>query len=527
MTIPSKPTVSPRSLLQGRSEDDRPTSAARRWNRFALRGLIILIIATVGLAAYSAFPANYSTGVFQQFLPQERHEAVLTAVVRRVTMPITISASGELASADAVEVICEVEGQAAPKIIEMLPEGTVVKIGDVVMQLDPSQIKENLAQQQIKVAQTEGLARAVAEDVKIQQNMGDSQIAQAELAVKLATLDKEKYIQGEYEAEMNDLQGLIALSESELEDAHAELEHFRDLVKKGFSTPEQLRSKEQAVKRAEHNLRRDQERLNVLQKYTRERQVVELEAKAEEAHRELERAKSSAAAAIAKAETDLEVARATAELERRQLERIESQLVLCTVRAPSAGTVIYEKEKDISIELGAEVRYKQKLFSLPSSSQMKVNAFVNESLVKQVEPGMKAEIRIDAFPGLPLSGEIADVAAYYDSTRHWLTGGVKDYATVVSVEGSTGNTIRSGMSAEVRIHVADLSDSLVVPLSTVTEQDGQHYCFSVLGDRVEPRRVSIGIVTEEFAEILDGLEEGELVALDARRRLGAGIEGAE
>lgn len=324
------------------------------------------------------------------------------------------------------------------------------------MQLDPSKINENLAQQQIKVTQAEGLARAVAEEVKIQQNLGASQIAKAELVLKLATLDREKYVKGEYEALLNDLQGLIALSQSELEDAHAEVQHFRDLVKKGFSTPEQLRSKEQAVKRAEHSLKGHEERLKVLQIYTRERQVVELEANAAEAQREVQRAKSSAPAAIAKFETDLEVAKATANLESRQLARIQNQLGLCTIVAPSAGTVIYAKEKNVSIELGAEVRYKQKLFSLPSSSRMQVQAFVHEALVKQVEPGMKAEVRIDSFPGLALTGTVKEVAAFYDSTRHWLSGGVKEYSTTLSVDGGTTAAVRSGMTAEVLIHVADL-----------------------------------------------------------------------
>ncbi len=64
------------------------------------------------------------------------------------------------------------------------------------MQLDPSQINENRAQQQITVAQAEGLARAVAEELKIQKNLAESQIAAAELALKLADLGSRQIHQG-------------------------------------------------------------------------------------------------------------------------------------------------------------------------------------------------------------------------------------------------------------------------------------------------------------------------------------------
>ncbi len=103
---------------------------------------------------------------------------------------------------------------------------------------------------------------------------------------------------------------------------------------------------------------------------------------------------------------------------------------------------------------------------------MEVNAFVHEAFVKQVQPGMKAEVRIDSFPNLALHGTVQDVAAYYDSTRHWLSGGVKEYSTTVSIDGSTNVAVRSGMTAEVLIQVAELSDSLVVPLSTVIRTRG-------------------------------------------------------
>lgn len=429
-------------------------------------------------------------------------------------LSVVISSGGELASADALELVCELEGQ-EHKIIEMVPEGSRVKPGQRIILLDASEINDRLADQKIKVAQAEALAKSAAELLKIEKNMSDSKNAQARLALQLAELDREKYIEGEYKVEFNTLQGSIALAKVELQDAEVAVEYYRDLVKKGFRSPEELRAKEQGVERAKYNLTRDEEKLKVLETYVRKRQLVELEAKAIEANRELERAKSSAAAADTKAQTDLEVAVATSELERQKLARVAKQLDFCEIRATADGIVVYAKDKNKTIELGGVVHFKQKLCSIPSSTKMKVDAYVHESVVKKVQPGMKATVRIDAFPNLVLNGTVREVATFYDSTRQWLSGGVKDYATTIALEEVPNVVLRTGMTAEVRILVDVRPQILVVPLASVAEQSGKHYCFVVAGDAVVPKPVRIGANTNDLVEIIEGLQEGDSVALDA------------
>ena len=117
---------------------------------------------------------------------QANPQAAVTATVRRANVPITITAGGELESSRGESVVCEVEGSQL-KIVEMLPEGTEVTTGQVVIRLDPSDINDRLAAQQIKVTQLDAAAKAAAEDLKIQENLAASQQAQAELALQLAS----------------------------------------------------------------------------------------------------------------------------------------------------------------------------------------------------------------------------------------------------------------------------------------------------------------------------------------------------
>lgn len=499
------------------SESRLPAPAVVSRRRFAIAWLI-------GILVLAALVTGALTIDFASWLPESAGgEAPITARVVRANLPLIISAGGELESAEGVEVLCEVEGSDV-KIVKMLPEGTQVHAGQVVVQLDPSEVNDRLAQQEIKVTQLEATAKAAVEQLKIQKNLVASQIATAELALTLAELDKEKYEEGDYIIEFNELKGSIALANTELQEAEDTREYYRTLVKKGFRTPEQLRSKEQAVERAEYNLSRDDEKLKVLETYSRKRQLAELTAKADEAARELERTKSSSVASVTKAETDMQVAEATARLERKQLERIQLQLQLCELPAPCEGTVVYSREKKDPLELGKVVHYKQQLFTVTKMSEMQVKAFVHEAEVKRVQPGMPVEVQVEALPDRTFQGTVQEVANFYDSTRHWLSGGVKEYETIVRINNLPGTGLKPGMTAEANIIVGQLTDSLLVPIPAVVEKDGEYYCYVVAIAGIEPRLVVIGDNTASYVEIKSGLDEGEIVALDARHRAANDLE---
>jgi RND family efflux transporter MFP subunit len=466
-------------------------------------------------------------GLLGGILPQPEAPNHVRANVVRTTVAILITCGGELESAQGVQVLCEVELKEGVKIVEMAPEGAEVEEGDMIVRLDPSALKDQLAAQQIAVTQADAEAKAAAEDLKIQKNLAASQIAEAELAKTLAALDLEKYLEGDYNVQFNELQGSIALKQTELQEAKETVEFYRDLVKKGFRTPEQLRAKEQAVEQANYELTSNEERLAVLKEYTRKRQVAELKAKAEEAARELERANGSSAATVAKAQSDLDVAEATASLERKQLERLQTQIQLCEIAAPTDGTLVYSHGQKDPLEPGDTVHFKQKLFTITDLDRMQVQAFVHESDVKKVRVGLPAEVRVDALPNLALQGKVEDIADFYDGTRHWLSGGVKEYETIVAIDGVPEGGLKPGMTCQVQIHVGELSDCLAVPIPAVADDDGQYYCYVVTGDAATRRPVKVGASTDSYVEITEGLKEGDTVALDARHRLQSELEGGK
>ena len=445
----------------------------------------------------------------------------LLATANRSTLRVIVTERGNLESRQTVDGVCEVRGY-DNKIIFIVPEGTHVQEGDVVVRLDPSKIEEDIAKQEIEVNQAHGRVEASEQQLAVQLNKNESDLAAAELELTLAKLDLDKYLEGEYKVSMSETKGQIALARAEYEQVKDKLEHTRQLVKRGFRSREQLQAIEQEVERSRFFLERDERKLEMLETFDHRRKLTELEAKSVEAERKLVRAINSAKAEEAKARSEFERAKAGAELAEKQLSNLREQLAKCTITAKQAGVLAYSNEEtwrsDGQIREGATVYQRQKIFSLPDMSVMQVKVNVHESVVKKVQPEQQAEIRVDAFPSVVMRGTVKSVAPLADSNQSWLRGGVKEYTTVVHVDDTQGVDLRPGMTAEVRIQVNELSGALTVPVQAVTQHQHEHYVYVLNGRGFERRRVKVGENNEKLVQILEGLELGAQVALDARLR---------
>ncbi|HUP82019.1 MAG TPA: hypothetical protein VM260_25940, partial [Pirellula sp.] len=182
----------------------------------------------------AAFALGVSYGIWdvanrnRWLQPAVASQSDLTAVVKRTSIPITVIAGGELKSEQSVSVFSEVEGQQI-KIVEMVPEGTFAKAGMLVMELDPSEAKRLLSEQEIKLMKAETAVTTATQEVNIQVNLAETAIANASLAKTLAELDRKKYLDGDHQIALSDLRGQIALAESGLQEAEVMVESFQKL----------------------------------------------------------------------------------------------------------------------------------------------------------------------------------------------------------------------------------------------------------------------------------------------------------
>ena len=475
-------------------------------------GLAVGLALLGGLAYFgSVFPWSSSSSDGQPLLSE----------VRKATLRITVTERGNLESCVTVDGICEVNANQI-KIISLVPEGTKVKKGDVVCKFDSSEIDKNIAQQDIKVKQAIAKIETTNQELEIQRNKGESDIIAATVEMDLAKLDLEKYVEGDFKAETTKQRGEIRLKEKDLREAKNKLEQYKALFKKGLKAQELVTVQESSVAQTELLYESAKLELEVKQKYDYKKKTKEFSSKANQAQKKIEQAIATLKAQMSKATSENESARATADIEQQQFKEFLKQKDKTLIRAGQDGVVAYSNDRwyDSSSQIreGATVYSLQRIFSLPDMTKMQVKLNIHESLIKKIKVGQKAEIRIESFPNIVFEGTVTSVSQLADSTRPWLTGGVKQYPTVVKLDDLKSQEIKPGMTAEAKVLVGELADVLVVPVQAVAEHKGEFFAFVEKKGHVKLQKVKIGENNETHVQVLEGLVEGEKVALDARLR---------
>ena len=103
-----------------------------------------IVAAVVVIAAIAVLASSFGTS----------RDGVRQAVfkVRRGPLIISVTESGTIKNREEVEIKSQVEGRAS--ILTLVPEGTQVKPGDLLVELDSSKLTERLDLQELKVINT-------------------------------------------------------------------------------------------------------------------------------------------------------------------------------------------------------------------------------------------------------------------------------------------------------------------------------------------------------------------------------------
>jgi HlyD family secretion protein len=475
----------------------------------------------------------------QQFLPAKAETTahLVTEKAKKAPFLISLTVQGTLDSQKNASLINQVEGTTT--IINIVPEGTKVKKGDVVCELDASALQDKLRTQEIALNTAESAFITARETLKIQLNQNESDISAAELAVTLADLDLEKFRDGEYPQQQSALLGKVKIAEEAYVQAKESYEFNKRTVEKGTTQQNVLEAARIKMQQADFDWASAREELKVLEEYTKKRTIAELAANAKSLVNELERVKIKAESSKNQYEKDQEAKQLTLNVEKDKLQRYQKQIEACTLRAPQDGEVVYanlqepgrgrSNQQGPAIENGATVYERQAIINLPDVSKMKISCRVHESLIGAVRTGLAAHIRIDAFASEPFNGTVASVSSV-PMTGRWPNMDLREYDTQIFITDSAERVrkLRPGLTASVEILVDNRDDVLQAPVQAVVGVADKHVAYVLLpSGRVEQRMIEIGPTNQSHVEILKGVEEGERLVMNPRSNYGEELAALE
>ncbi len=406
---------------------------------------------------------------------------IITVEVKPANLPVIVTERGSLESSQSEDVFCQVEGQTT--IISIVPEGTRVAQGQLVCELDSSALKDQLTNQEIA---TRG-AEASYQNAKLTREV-------AEIAVT-------EYEEGIFKQDWETVEGEVKLAESDLKRAEDRVDWSKRMLEKRYVSKAQYIADELALQRAKFALEQAQTKRKVLKDFTKDKTVKELRSEVE------------------KARSDELAKQATWELEKSKEAKLRKQIENCKLYAPAPGLVVYANDPNRfggnnqpQIEEGATVRERQKIFSLPDISKMRVNTKVHESMIDRLAKGLRARIRVESFADESLPGVVEDVAPLPDPTS-FFSSDVKLYTTHVTIEkGLPG--LRPGMTAQVEILVTELENVLSVPVQAVLQFKGKDHVAVKKENGFEWREVALGLANDKLIELKKGITPGMVVALN-------------
>ena len=173
------------------------------------------------------------------------------------------------------------------------------------------------------------------------------------------------------------------------------------------------------------------------------------------------------------------------------------------------------------LKVGSKINAGEPVFQIMDLQDMRVMAQVEETDIPFVQEGQAVEIFLDAYPDLTFSGKVVQVGV---KSRTGSAG-----TTVFPVEVRMDRTdipLRLGYNATVDIKVLGKAGVLALPVTALVEEDGVDYVYAVQDGKAYRREVVTGDRTEEWVEVVSGLDEGERVVVEgvAKIREGQKVE---
>src|SRR5688572_437374 len=402
----------------------------------------------------------------------------MVAEVTRGELTARLTSSGTLKPMQSITYRSPIPGRDV-EIRDLAPEGSRVKTGDLLVRLDTTDLEGELA-----------LVRQEHRQAQMDLQVAEGEYEEAGAEVKAVT-------EGEGALTVEEARSTLQRAQKKAERLRQEYEHLKPLLDKGFITRDELARNEDQLEEAEEELLLARRRTDV---------VVQLSHPREQ---------KRAALALAQKLAQLGHARTRASESQLRLDMLERLIDGCTIRARGPGLVVYVENLNSNprrkLRIGDRVFATQGIVTIPEVNRMLVEASISESEVHRVKTGQPAEIRVEAFPDVTLSGQVTRIGtlASTSATRPFDD---KRFDLIITLDPTTVD-LRPEMTIRADVIVGSRTGVLLIPVTAVFNNQGTRVVYVVSATGTESRPVDLGESNDRQVEIVAGLREGERVSL--------------
>lgn len=459
-------------------------------NFFRRTKRLLVILAAIALLVAGGAWYYFGQVLPSQVSPAASAETVKTARVRRGNLVVSASGVGVLAPVAEVDLGFRAGGVLAEVPVEV---GDQVEAGDLLAQLDTAGLERAVTQAEIALRQAEirlETAQEPPDEASIQR--AQDGVDQAAAALRLAQID--------LDAAQDDVAVNEALEDARLvyEDALNIYNYWQKEYTEGRADYWWVDDSKQTLDEAQLALNRAQQRADLIVQSSRN-DVARLADLYNQAQDDLEELLNGPD------EHDIESLELDVQMAQLNLAAAQENLSDARLTAPTSGVVAAVQAQP------GETVGTASIITLADLENPVVELYLGESDLDKVAPDYKVEVIFDALPDKVFAGQVVRVEPGLA-----LVDGVPTIQALAALEDETlGNLgfLPSGLNASVEVIGGEAKNALLVPIEALKElAPGKYAVFVVVDGKLQPRPVQVGLMDLSYAEIVDGLDEGETVS---------------
>lgn len=183
------------------------------------------------------------------------------------------------------------------------------------------------------------------------------------------------------------------------------------------------------------------------------------------------------------------------------------------IKAPVDGLAVYRRDREREPQVGDQCWSGQVLVELMDLSKLQARVYVLERDAGALAKNKDVLLHLDGIPGKVFHGTINSVSGMAqpldtNSPLKYFTCQVQIHDFEEDVDGA-----KPGMTLKADIILDEYESCFVVPASAVTRKRNESLVYVLDGDTFISRPVELGASTHGMSTILEGVEEGEIIAL--------------
>lgn len=438
-------------------------------------------------------------------------------VVTRGKLTVTVTENGTLMAKNSEKI--NFMGRRQAKITSLIEEGKTVETGEVLCQLETTELETQLQDLKLNIVQTEADLDTAKTELEIQISENAADVEKARIALTKAEKELEKYRDGDAPKERRNLEIAIKEAETRWTKAKKKYEDSVKLLEQNYINKSQVEEDQIDFERAEIQKDGAYRDLELYETYTYPLTMTDRETSLSDAERALANAEKRAKSKQRQCEVSVESKDQRLKTLRKNQQELEDDIEKCTMKSPLPGIVLYGDPSEPwyrdNIQLGKQIWGGFTLFTIPDLRVMQVQVQVHEADINKLKEEQPATITMDTYPGLTLRGRITKIAAIASEQNWRRWDDVKKFTVDITLDTNEDLNLKPGISAKAEIFVEEKADVLAVPLQCVFIEEGSHYSYVLAAEDDKPRRteVKVGISNDSHIEMLEGLSEGDRVLL--------------